>query len=323
MQRYRPAKSSETPSFSGIKTYMRLPHVKTLDEVDFLIVGLPFDSASAARVGQRFAPQAIRESSVYCKSYHPELDVDIFAHCSGVDYGDINVVPGNTAKSLNNIRRELAAIIKKGIVPVCLGGEHTVVLPELRAMQEAFGPVALVQFDAHHDCWDSYLDERENQATPIRRGIEEGCILTDCSIQLGLRGPEYAADERRMVRELGMELITAVELHEMGMPKAVARIKARVKDAPVFVTFDLDFLDAAYSPGTTIPMIGGFTTWQALQLIRGMRGLNFKGFDIVELIPSHDPGQITAIAAANIVWEFLGLIACNNMARRQGGTSEN
>jgi len=313
LKHYQPLKSSETPSFSGIKTYMRLPHLKTLENVDFLIVGLPFDSASAARVGQRFAPQAIRESSVYCKGYHPELEVDIFEHCSGVDYGDINVVPGNTERSLGNIQKELAEIIKKGIIPICLGGEHTIVIPELRALKEAFGPVALVQFDSHHDCWDSYLDEKENQATMIRRGIEEGCILADHSIQLGIRGPEYSAGERQTVKDLGLELVTAVELHKMGMLQAVARIKARVKDAPVFVTFDLDFLDAAYSPASTIPMIGGFTTWQALQLIRGMRGLNFKAFDIVELIPAHDPGQITAIAAANIVWEFLALIACNKM----------
>jgi agmatinase len=292
---------------------MRLPYLKALEDVDFIVIGVPFDSASAARVGQRFAPQAIREASVYCKTYHPELDINIFEHCSGVDYGDIDVVPGNTERSLEKIRHTLFEIFKKAVVPVCLGGEHTIVIPELRALRDACGPVAVVQFDAHHDCWERYLDEKENQATPIRRGIEEGCILTEHSIQLGLRGPEYSASERQEVRDLGLELITAVELHKMGMPEAARRIQQRVQDAPVFVTFDADFLDAASAPGATIPMIGGFTTWHALQLIRSLKGLNFKGFDIVEIVPAYDPSQITAIAAANIAWEFIALTACNRI----------
>lgn len=311
MKRYQPIKSSQTPSFCGLRSFMRLPYLNVLEDVDFVVIGLPLDSTSTARVGQRFAPQAIREASVYCKSYHPELDVNIFEHCSGVDYGDIDVVPGNSARSLANIQDTLLPIYRKGIVPICLGGEHTIVIPELRALRDAVGPVAVVQFDAHHDCWESYLDEKENQATLIRRGIEEGCILTGNSIQLGLRGPEYSATERQELRDLGLELITAVELHEMGMPEAARRIKQRVKEAPVFVTFDTDFLDAAAAPGTTIPMIGGFATWQALQLIRGLRGLDFKGFDIVEVVPAYDPSQITAIAAANIAWEFIALTACN------------
>ncbi len=313
MKRYHPLKSSQTPSFCGLRSFMRLPYLKTLEDVDFVVIGVPFDSASAARVGQRFAPQAIREASVYCKTYHPDLDVNIFEHCSGVDYGDIDVIPGNTERSLEKIRHTLVEVHKKEVVPVCLGGEHTIVIPELRALRDTLGPVAVVQFDAHHDCWESYLDEKENQATPIRRGIEEGCILTEHSIQLGLRGPEYSANERQEVRDLGLELITAVELHGMGMTEAARRIKQRVQDAPLFVTFDTDFLDAACAPGTTIPMIGGFTTWQALQLIRSLRGLNFKGFDVVELVPAYDPSQITAIAAANIVWEFIALTACNRI----------
>jgi agmatinase len=317
MKGYQPKNSLTSPRFEGIKTFMRLPHIETLDNVDFLIVGLPFDTSCSYRVGARFAPAAIREASVFNKNYNYELDVEIFEHLSGVDYGDIDIVPGYIEKSYEKIEAGLGEIYKKNIVPICLGGDHSVTLPQLRSIKDAFGPVALVQFDSHSDTFDEYCGQKYNHATPFRRAIEEGCMLPENSIQVGLRGAFYSPRELEDIRALGLDFITAHELHQIGIAETVARISKRVNGAPVFVTFDIDFIDPAYAPGTGTPEVGGFTTAQAQELVRGLRGLDFKGFDVVEVLPAYDPGQITSFAAANIAWQFISLMACNAADRKK------
>ena len=311
---YAPIATKDKPSFCGFKTFMRLPHVETLDEIDFLVVGIPFDVISMARVGQRGGPAAIRAQSMYCKGYHPEHGIEIFNHCSGVDYGDLAVLPGDGEKSVHMVREQMGPIFKKGIVPFCLGGEHTISYPILAALAEAQGPVALIHFDAHSDIYKEYQGLKYHQGNPFRLAIEDGAVVAANSIQLGIRGPEYSPADREANQELGLEMISGVELHKIGMMEALGRIKAKVQDMPVYISFDTDFLDAAYAPGTCIPMPGGFTTAQAFELLRGLRGIKLRGFDVVCLVPEYDFGNITAIAAAHITWEAIALHACNRMA---------
>lgn len=315
MKYYRPKNSLVSPRFEGIKTFMRLPHKETLENVDFVVVGAPFDTSCSFRVGTRFGPAAIREVSVFFKDYNENLDIKIFDHISGIDYGDIDIVPGFIEQSYEKIEAGLVDVYKKGIIPIVLGGDHSISLPQLRAIKKAYGPVALVHFDSHSDTFDTYCEQKYNHATPFRRAVEEGCLIPENSIQVGLRGAMYAPEERDEIRELGLDFITAAEVHEIGIDATIARIRERVKDAPVFVTFDIDFIDPAYAPGTGTPEVGGFTTWEAEKIVRGLRGLDFKGFDLVEVLPAYDHSQITSFAAGNIAWQFISLIACNEADR--------
>lgn len=312
MKRFQPIDSFHSPRFCGVRTFMRLPNVKTLEDVDFLIVGIPFDTGASFRVGARFGPQAIRDTSILLRPYNPELKINIFEHCSGIDYGDIDVIPGYIEESYEKIQKDMVEILKASVIPISMGGDHSITLAELRAVRDVFGPVALIHFDSHSDTWDSYFDKKYNHGTPIRRAIEEGCIEVEHSIQIGLRGPLYCPGDLQDAVDMGLEVMTTRDIRRIGIDKAIERIRERVKDTPVFVTFDIDFLDPAYAPGTGTPEIGGFTTWEALEMVRNsLKGLNFVGFDLVEVLPAYDSGQITAFAAAGIIYEFISLIACN------------
>ncbi|SFR05240.1 agmatinase [Desulfoscipio geothermicus] len=312
MTKYQPINSFESPRFCGVRTFMRLPNKRTLTDVDFIVSGIPFDTGGSFRIGTRFGPQAIRDASILLRPYNPVLDVNIFDYCSGVDYGDIDVVPGYIEESYQRIEESITPIFESDVVPIFLGGDHSVTLPELRAVAKSKGPVALVHFDSHSDTWDSYFEKSYNHGTPIRRAIEEKCLLVENSIQVGMRGPLYGPEDLNDAREMGLEVLTTQESREIGIAETVKRIKERVQDKPVFVTFDIDFLDPVYAPGTGTPEIGGFTTWEAQHLVReGLRGLNFVGFDLVEVLPSYDSNQVTAFAAAGIVYEFISLLALN------------
>ena len=314
MKGYTPINSLVSPRFSGVKTFMRLPHMQTTENIDFAIVGVPFDTSCSFRVGARFAPAALREASVFFKNYNEDLEISIFDYLSGVDYGDLDVVPGFILESYAKIEAGLTDLYAKGIVPICMGGDHSITLPELRALHKACGPVALVHFDSHSDVFDTYIGQKYNHATPFRRAVEEGLVMPEHSIQIGLRSPLYSKEERAESSDLGYAYITGSQLHRMGIEACIQKIHERVGDAPVFVTFDIDFIDPAYAPGTGTPELAGFTTWEALELVRGLRGLNFKGFDLVEVLPAYDHAQLTSFAGAGIIWQFISLLACKAAA---------
>jgi agmatinase len=309
MTKYKPADSLESPRFCGIRTFMRLPYVADAEEADFAVVGIPFDTGVTFRAGARFGPEAIRSNSVILKPYNIALDVNIFDFCSGYDFGDLSVVPGSILDSYERIENGLMPLIDKGIIPIALGGDHSVTLAELRAIAKKHGPVALVQFDSHTDTMDSYFGQRYNHGTPFRRAVEEGLLLTERSIQVGIRGSVYSKDDLRASKALGLQLITAVEAQELGIQGTIQKIRERVQDAKVFITFDIDFVDAAYAPGTGTPEVGGFTSVESLNLVRGMAGLNIVGCDVVEVLPAHDPTQVTAFLASTIAYEFISLVA--------------
>jgi agmatinase len=309
MVKYKPADSLVSPRFCGIRTFMRLPHVAAAEEADFAVVGIPFDTGVTFRAGARFGPEAIRSNSVILKPYNIALDVNIFDCCSGYDFGDLSVVPGSIADSYERIENGLMPLLDKGVIPIALGGDHAITLAELRAMAKKHGPVALVQFDSHTDTMDSYFGQRYNHGTPFRRAVEEGLLLTEHSIQVGIRGSVYSKDDLKVPRTLGLQLVTAVEAQELGIQGIIRKIRERVREAKVFITFDIDFVDAAYAPGTGTPEVGGFTSVESLRLVRGLAGLNMVGCDVVEVLPAHDPTQITAFLASTIAYEFISLVA--------------
>lgn len=317
-RRYKPVDPRKSPRFSGIRTFMRLPHIRTMEGIDFAIIGVPFDTGASYRVGARFGPEAIRSASVLLRHHNQVLDVSIFEYCSGVDYGDLPVNPGYIEDSYEQIAESLFAVVDREIIPILLGGDHSITLAELRAVAKKHGPIALLQFDSHTDTGDKRFGRKYGHGTPFRRAIEEKLLLASHSIQVGMRGSIYQKDSLTAAESLGFEVVTSTEAYEIGIDKLVHRIRERVGDANVFVTFDIDFVDPAYAPGTGTPEVGGFTSREALQLIRGLKGLNLVGFDIVEVLPQYDREQITAILAANIVYEFISLIALRKKQAIEG-----
>ncbi len=309
MTRYKPADSFETPRFSGVRTFMRLPNVQDLEKADVAIVGAPFDTGSSFRVGARFGPEGIRSASHLLRPYNPSQDIQIFDHLSVIDYGDVPVVPGFINESYEKIAEGLEEIHQAGVVPIILGGDHSIALPELRAAAAVHGPLALVQFDAHADTWDAYFGKKYNHGTVFRRAAEEGLLDPSRSIQVGMRGSLYEPEDLEASRELGFDLITTDEVREVGIPKIISRIKERVGSAKTYVSFDVDFCDPAYAPGTGTPEVGGFTSWEAQEFLRGLVGLQIVGGDVVEVYPTYDPAEITAFLGANAGYEILSLVA--------------
>lgn len=309
MADYRPVDPRESPRFSGIKTFMRLPHLKTTEGVDIAIIGVPFDTGASYRVGARFGPEAIRSVSALLRHHNEVLNVSIFDHCSVVDYGDLPVNPGYIEDSYKMIEDGITPLLEADVTPIMLGGDHSVTLPELRAIVKKHGPVALIQFDSHTDTGNQRFGRKYTHGTPFRRAIEEGLLLVDNSIQVGMRGSVYEATSLDDARKLGFDLITTVEVQEQGIEALIKRIHDRVGDAKVFISFDIDFVDPAYAPGTGTPEVGGFTSSETLRIVRGLKGLNFVAFDLVEVLPQYDPSLVTALLASNLVYEFMSLIA--------------
>jgi agmatinase len=309
MTRYEPANSFESPRFSGVRTFMRLPNVRDLDNSDAAIVGVPFDTATTFRVGARFGPEGIRSVSHLLRPYNPSQDVSIFDHLSVIDYGDLSVVPGYIEESYRRIAEGLEPIHRAGVVPIVLGGDHSIALPELRAAAAVHGALALVQFDAHPDTWDAYFGQKHTHGTPFRRAVEEGLLKPERSIQVGMRGSLYDFGDWNDSRELGFELISTEEVRGLGISEAIVRIRERVGNTKAYVSFDVDFVDPAFAPGTGTPEIGGFTSREAQEFVRGLVGLDLAGCDVVEVYPAYDPAQITAFLAANVAYELLSLIA--------------
>ena len=314
-EQYKPIDPLVSPRFSGIKTFMRLPHVTTVHGVDFAIIGIPSDAGASFRTGQRAGAAAIRHVSALLRHHNPILGISPFDYIKGIDYGDLPVIPGYIEETNQKIEESLYPIVNAGVIPISLGGDHGVTLPELRAVSHKHGPVALLHFDSHSDTEDQYFGKPHNHGTPFRRAVEENLILPKKSIQLGLRGSIYSPDHLLTPKQLGFEIVTAEEMHEMTISQIIDTIRTRIGDARVFLTFDIDFVDPAYAPGTGTPEVGGFTSRDTLQILRGIKDLQFIGFDLVEVLPAYDPAQITALLAANIIYEFISIIAHQKRTR--------
>lgn len=298
-------------------TYGELESSKDTIGTDFAIVGIPFDIRTTYRPGTRFGPDAIRRA--FGKdSFNEAVGIDTAEYVKGVDYGDLFM--RNPEKAyLGPITDEMREIIKTGTVPIVLGGDHSITFPELMAYKDVYGPVSIIHFDSHTDTWGSETDkEHHDHSTPFRRAIEYGCIDPKSSIQVGMRGGLSDRSDFDFADNAGLTHISAIDIHHIGIEKTTELIREKVGNNKVMVTFDIDFVDPAYAPGTGTPVPCGFSSRETLELVRhALIGLDIVGFDLVEVAPNYDAGEITAILAGRLVHEFITCLAC-----RKAGITE-
>jgi agmatinase len=314
---HRPPDPSASPRFTGPRTFLRLPHVQDLSGVDLAFVGVPTDDAVSFRSGARFGPEAVRSASALLRPYNPLLRVDVYERLSMVDFGDAPTVPGYQLETLDRITGHLEPIHRAGVIPLCVGGDHSIVLAELRAAAAVHGPLALVHLDAHADVWDQYYGVRYFHGTVFKRAAEEGLVDTARSVQAGMRGTLYGAADEAAPAELGYDAIPWEQLQTLTPGEYGDRVRARVGAGPAFLSFDIDFVDPAFAPGTGTPEVGGPTSGQALGYLRALTGIDFRGFDCVEVSPPYDPSGITAWLAASVCHELASLAALRR--DRRGG----
>jgi len=307
---HRPLDARVMPRFAGIRTFMRAPHTTDLAGVDAAVYGIPYDTATSFRPGPRFGPEAVRSASALLRPYNPALAVDVVETLSIIDYGDVPVSPGDTERTYGQVEEALAPLVEAGVFPLALGGDHSVTLAELRALGRRHGPLALVQLDAHGDTWEEYFGQRYFHGTTFKRALEEGLIEPVASVQAGLRGSLYGAEDLESARELGFAVLSCDELRALGSAGYGDLVRDRAGTRPVFLSFDIDVLDPAFAPGTGTPEVGGLSTAEALAFLRALSGIDLVGADVVEVSPPYDgAGQQTALAAANIAYELLSLEA--------------
>lgn len=298
-----------SPRYAGFTTFARLPRITDTPSHDIAVVGVPFDSGVTFRPGARFGPGAIREASRLLRPYNPAIDVEPFNTCQVVDAGDINCNPFNITTALEEIEAGVSELIAGGKRVVILGGDHTIALASLRAINKVHGPVALVHFDAHLDTWGPYFNTPVTHGTPFRVAIEEGLLLKEHSAHVGIRGSLYSAEDLVDDAELGFTIVHAREFHTTAFLDIIKRINDRVGDAPLYISIDIDVLDPAHAPGTGTPEAGGLTSRELLELLRGLSTKNLVGADVVEVSPAYDHASITAVAAAHCAFDLVSIMS--------------
>jgi agmatinase len=304
-----PVDPLQVPRFAGPSTFARLPRLDEVERADVATVGIPFDSGVTYRPGARFGPNAVRNASRLLRSYHPGLDVQPFAAQQVADAGDIACNPFDIAEAIGQIEKGSEALLERAGALLSIGGDHTIALPLLRTVARRHGQVALLHFDAHLDTWDTYFGASYTHGTPFRRAWEEGLLREDRSMHVGIRGPLFAPDDLVDDARFGFAIVGAMELEELGIAGVVARADERLGDAPVYVSIDIDVLDPSHAPGTGTPEAGGLTSRELLGILRGLKGTNVVGADIVEVAPAYDQAEITCMAASHVAYELLGLFA--------------
>jgi agmatinase len=297
------------PRFAGPPTFARLPRRDQVDRCDVAVVGIPFDSGTTYRPGARFGPHAVRNATRLLRSYHPGLDVRPFGAQQVADAGDIACNPFDLHEALTQIEEAAEEILSNASSLLSIGGDHTIALPLLRTMHRRHGPIALLHFDAHLDTWDTYFGAAYTHGTPFRRAWEEGLLLAEGAVHVGIRGPLFSPEDLVDDRRFGFEIVGASDLDSIGIDGAVERVRARLGGAPVYVSVDIDVLDPAHAPGTGTPEAGGLTSRELLGILRGLAGVNLVGADVVEVSPPFDHAEITAMAASHVCYELLGLFA--------------
>jgi len=293
------------PRFAGPSTMMRLPAREDAAGLDVGFIGVPFDIGTSNRSGARLGPRQIRAESAHLRPYNMGTRAAPFDALAVADLGDVPINPYNLADSIGIITRFYKKVVDAGCKPLTLGGDHTITLPILRAVAAKHGPVGLVHVDAHADINENMFGEKIAHGTPFRRAVEEG--LLDCKrvVQIGLRGTGYAAEDFDWPRQQGFRVVQAEECWYKSLAPLMQEVRAQLGKGPVYLSFDIDGLDPSCAPGTGTPEIGGLTTIQGIEIIRGCRGLDIVGCDMVEVAPPYDPSGNTALLAANLLFEML------------------
>jgi guanidinobutyrase len=301
----QPLGGNEMPRFGGPGTMMRLPAKGNAEGLDACFVGVPLDIGTSNRSGTRFGPRQIRAESALLRPYNMATRAAPFDSLQVADIGDVPTNPYDLRKSVAIIEAAYDAILAQGCRPLTLGGDHTLTLPILRAMRKRHGPVGLIHVDAHADVNEAMFGERIAHGTPFRRAVEEGLLDTGRAVQIGLRGTGYAADDFEWAGGQGFRVVQAEECWHRSLAPLMGEIREQVGSGPAYLSFDIDSLDPAFAPGTGTPEIGGLTVMQGLEIIRGCRGLELVGCDLVEVSPPYDPAGTTALVGANLLFEML------------------
>lgn len=310
---FLPITGTVMPRFAGIATFMRLPYLALddpqLDDVDVGLVGVPWDGGTTNRAGARHGPRQLRDLSTLARNVNRASGINPFELCNCADLGDSPVNPVDLNATLRHVQSFFAKLYERGIIPLAAGGDHLITLPIMRAIARD-GPIGMVHFDAHTDTWDRYFgDSKYTHGTPFRRAIEEGLLDPKRTIQIGIRGALYNDNENDWGVSQGVRVIDIDEYQRLGVSAVIEEAKRVVGDGPTYISFDVDFLDPVYAPGTGTPEIGGATTFEAQQLIRGLQGLNLIGGDVVEVSPPFDPSGNTALVGMTIMFEILCVLA--------------
>ena len=305
-----PVSGTKVPRYAGSSTFARVPEIDRVSDYDVAVLGVPFDTGVSYRPGARFGPMAVRQSSRHLRpGHHVELDITPLQHIQVVDAGDVPVTPFNIDEAMDQIADHAGELIGRDHRVVAIGGDHTIALPMLRAVTAVHGPVALLHFDAHLDTWDTYFNAPVTHGTVFRRAFEEGLLIEDHSIHVGIRGPLYGEADLHDDKRFGFRTIRTSDLEDMGVPAVIGAIHERVDDLPVYVSIDIDVLDPAFAPGTGTPEAGGLTSRELLRALRGLTGLNIVGADVVEVAPAYDHAELTTVAAATVVFDLITLLA--------------
>lgn len=316
MSEFRPADSFRSPRFAQLATFMRLPHTRDVAGLDVALLGIPFDGGTSYRPGSRFAPREIRQHSSLIRPYNPALQVSPFEVLRVADVGDVDVNPIGIEDTFARVEQAVGALHDAKVIPLCVGGDHSLSLPLLRALVRRHGPVGMVHVDSHQDMWDEYFGNKYFHGTPFRRAVEEGLLDTKRVVQIGIRGPVYADTDFDFARRHGIRWVTAQQLAREGLTWAIDQLRV-VHGGPVYLSFDIDGVDPAFAPGTGTPEVGGLTSREALELVRALVGVPLVGADVVEVSPPYDHAGITSLLAATLVFEILSVIAATRQRRHK------
>ena len=314
--KFEPVDGSVTPRFGGIPTFMRLPYITDPSLVDIALIGVPWDGGTTNRAGARHGPREIRNMSSLIRRINPSSRINPYALCKVADLGDTGVNPIDLMESMEIIEEFFNTIHAAGTVPLSAGGDHLMTLPVMRAIAKD-RPVGMVHFDAHADTSDGYFGgHKYTHGTPFRRAVEEGLLDPKRTVQIGIRGSMYSENDWQYSEDSGMRVITIDEYFDMGVDAVIEEARKVVGDGPTYVSFDVDGLDPVYAPGTGTPEIGGYSTYDAQKMIRGLRGLNLIGGDVVEVAPPFDQSGNTALVGATMMFEILCVLADSLASRR-------
>jgi guanidinobutyrase len=302
---HQPMGGNEMPRFAGPATMMRLPTQPNAAELDACFVGVPLDVGTSNRSGSRFGPRQIRAESAMIRPYNMATRAAPYDSLSVADVGDVAINTFDLKKSVDIIEQAYDEILAHDCRPLTLGGDHTIVLPILRAMHKKHGPVGVVHVDAHADVNDTMFGEKIAHGTPFRRVVEEGLVDPHRVVQIGLRATGYAAEDFDWPREQGFRVVQAEECWHKSLVPLMEEVRAQMGGGPVYISFDIDGIDPAFAPGTGTPEIGGLTGIQGIEILRGCRGLEIVGGDLVEVSPPYDSSGNTALLGANLLYEML------------------